>query len=61
METELSYPDNVIPALRFQFCPMCRERLAREVVFDDQIARVRCRACGWIQLSSNAASLEALG
>jgi len=57
METELSYPENVIPALRFQFCPMCRERLVREVVFDDQIARVRCRACGWIQLSSNAVSV----
>ncbi len=50
----LSYPENVIPSLRFQFCPMCASPLIREVIFDDNIPRVRCPKCNWIQLSSNA-------
>lgn len=54
---ELAYPENVIPALRFQFCPLCTTHLVREVIFDDNIPRVRCPACGWIQLSSNAVSV----
>jgi 8-oxo-dGTP pyrophosphatase MutT (NUDIX family) len=54
MEPELSYPESVIPALRFQFCPMCAAPLAREIVFDDNIPRIKCPGCGWIQLSSNA-------
>lgn len=53
MQRDLSYPENVIPPLRFQFCPMCAARLTREVLFDDNLPRVRCPQCGWIQLLSN--------
>ena len=54
MQSQLTYPENVIPPLRFQFCPMCTTPLTREVVFDDNIPRVKCSSCGWIQLSTNA-------
>jgi len=54
MSYKLSYPENVIPPLRFQFCPMCTTPLTREIIFDDHIPRVKCSKCGWIQLSSNA-------
>jgi len=50
----LTYPENVISSLRFQFCPMCTSPLTREVIFDDNIHRVKCPKCNWIQLSSNA-------
>lgn len=53
MKTNLSYPDNVIAPLRFQYCPMCTSPLTREVIFDDGIPRVRCPSCDWIQLVSN--------
>lgn len=49
----LAYPENVIPALRFQFCPMCTSPLIWEIIFDDNIPRVTCPRCNWIQLSSN--------
>lgn len=49
----LDYPEEVIPSLRFQFCPLCAARLTRRVIFDDNLARVTCPACGWIQLLSN--------
>jgi ADP-ribose pyrophosphatase YjhB (NUDIX family) len=53
-EKDLSYPRNVIPALRFQFCPICAAHLKRKILFDDHIPRVTCPECGWIQLSTNA-------
>ena len=53
MSVKLTYPENVIPALRYQFCPMCTTPLVRKVLFDDQISRVTCPECGWIQVSSN--------
>ena len=53
MEPNLSYPDSVIPPLRFRFCPMCTVPLTREIVFDDDVPRLKCPECGWIQLSSN--------
>jgi len=53
MEPDLSYPEGVIPPLRFQFCPMCTARLTREILFDDNLPRVKCPQCGWIQLVSN--------
>lgn len=58
MQHELPYPENVIPSLRFQFCPMCTARLIREILFDDNISRVKCPSCGWIQLSSNAVGVS---
>jgi len=54
MQPEISYPENMIPGLRFQFCPLCAEHLTREIIFDDNIPRIRCPKCGWIQLSTNA-------
>ena len=53
MPPNLSYPDSVIPPLRFQYCPICATGLTREVLFDDNIPRVKCPRCGWIQLLSN--------
>ncbi len=32
---------------------MCTSPLTREVIFDDNIPRVKCPNCGWIQLISN--------
>lgn len=60
MQPELTYPDNVIPPLRFQFCPMCKTQLVREVIFDDNIPRVRCPNCEWIQLSSNVVGVSVI-
>jgi len=54
MSTELFYPETIIPTLRYQYCPMCASPLTREVVFDDNLPRVKCPKCNWIQLSSNA-------
>ena len=53
MQPDLSYPKSVIPPLRCQFCPMCAARLTREILFDDNLPRVKCPECGWIQLLSN--------
>jgi NADH pyrophosphatase NudC (nudix superfamily) len=50
----LSYSENIIPTLRFQFCPLCAVRLTRKILFDDNIPRVTCPSCGWIQLSTDA-------
>jgi len=57
MLLELSYPENVIPPLRFQFCPICQTPLERAIIFDDQIPRIRCPKCSWIQLTSNAVAV----
>lgn len=56
-DIDLTYPENVIPPLRFQFCPLCAARLTRKVLFDDNQPRLTCPACGWIQLSSNAVAV----
>jgi hypothetical protein len=53
MSVTLAYPDEIIPTLRFQYCPLCAAALTRKVLFDDGIARVTCPACDWIQLASN--------
>jgi ADP-ribose pyrophosphatase YjhB (NUDIX family) len=54
MPAKLSYPETIIPSLRYQYCPMCESTLTREVVFDDNLPRIKCPKCNWIQLSSNA-------
>jgi ADP-ribose pyrophosphatase YjhB (NUDIX family) len=54
---ELTYPDNVIPPLRFQYCPMCTTPLTREIIFDDNLPRIKCPQCNWIQLASNAVAV----
>jgi ADP-ribose pyrophosphatase YjhB (NUDIX family) len=53
MQPNLIYEENVIAPLRFQYCPMCTSPLTREVLFDDNLPRVKCPGCGWIQLASN--------
>lgn len=60
MQHDLSYPESVIPPLRFRFCPMCTAQLTREIVFDDNIARIRCPQCGWLQLLSNVVGVVAV-
>lgn len=60
MKPNLVYADNVIAPLRFQYCPMCTSPLAREVIFDDNIPRVRCPNCDWIQLSSNVVGVTVI-
>ena len=57
MIANLAYPDIVIPAFRYQFCPMCRAELTRGILFDDNIARVHCPACGWIVTLSNVVTV----
>ena len=49
----LTYPDTVIAPLRLQYCPMCTAGLTRKILFDDNIPRITCPDCGWIQLGSN--------
>ncbi len=53
MKLNLTYEENVIAPLRFQYCPICASPLTREVIFDDNIPRVKCPNCDWIQLTSN--------
>src|SRR5512143_2856815 len=54
MHPPLTYAENVVPPLRFQYCPMCRSPLKRKVIFDDNIERVYCPGCDWVQLVSDA-------
>jgi ADP-ribose pyrophosphatase YjhB (NUDIX family) len=51
-EAVLAYPESVVPAHRFQYCPMCKSPLHRDPVIDE-IPRIHCPACGWIQLVSD--------
>lgn len=53
----LSYPDEVIPPFRFQFCPLCKTPLTWKVLFDDNIPMVTCPACHWIYTRSNLTSV----
>jgi len=53
METRhLAYSENVISAFQFQFCPMCKAPLKRGPIIDE-IPRIHCGECGWIQLVSD--------
>lgn len=52
-DERLEYPENVLPRLRYRFCPMCRGALGRKVIYDDGIERVACPACGWVHQPSN--------
>lgn len=60
MQPKLIYPKDIIPPLRFQFCPMCTAPLTRDFIFDDNIPRIKCPECDWIQLSSNAVGVVAV-
>jgi 8-oxo-dGTP diphosphatase len=48
------YPEIVLPRLRYQFCPMCREALSKKVLNDDDLERVCCLSCGWVHFPTNA-------
>jgi 8-oxo-dGTP pyrophosphatase MutT (NUDIX family) len=52
-KTNLTYPHNVIPTYRFQYCPMCKAPLSRDPLFADHIPHIHCAQCGWIRLVSN--------
>jgi ADP-ribose pyrophosphatase YjhB (NUDIX family) len=56
-QTHLTYPEQIIPELRFQYCPMCRTPLVREAIFDDGIKREKCLQCGWIRSSTNGVGI----
>lgn len=49
----ISYPDNLLHRLRFQFCPMCTTPLVRGAINDDGISRAQCPACGWVHYPTN--------
>jgi ADP-ribose pyrophosphatase YjhB (NUDIX family) len=53
-ETDLSYPENMLPRLRFRYCPMCASALRLAVVNADAIPRPRCPACGWVHYPTSA-------
>jgi len=52
-ENNLTYAETVIPTHRFQYCPMCKAALKRDPLFADNIPRIHCMECGWIQLLTN--------
>jgi ADP-ribose pyrophosphatase YjhB (NUDIX family) len=54
MTSGLEYPDSVIPPFRYQFCPMCKTRLIRKVLFDDGIPLITCPNCSWICTRTNS-------
>jgi ADP-ribose pyrophosphatase YjhB (NUDIX family) len=50
---EITYPDNLLPRLRYQFCPMCSTSLVQRVINEDGIARILCPSCGWVHYPTN--------
>lgn len=50
---ELSYPELVLPRLRYTFCPLCSTRLTQRSDADN-VLRVLCPACGWVHYPTNA-------
>lgn len=57
MPQKPTYANNVIDVHRFKYCPKCAAELIQKVLFDDNIPRVTCGECGWIQLMLNAAGV----
>lgn len=57
MTKKPSYAANVLDTHRFQYCPKCTAELVEKVLFDDNILRVTCPECGWIQLMNSAAGV----
>jgi ADP-ribose pyrophosphatase YjhB (NUDIX family) len=49
----LSYPDNLLPRLRYRFCPICTAQLVQRIINDDSTPRVCCPACGWVHYPTN--------
>ncbi len=60
MEQELTYPDIVLPRLRYRVCPMCATPLARGIVNNDGIPRVHCSNCRWIHYPTNALGVNVI-
>lgn len=50
----MNYSEIVLPRLRYQYCPMCREELIQKVINDDKIQRTWCPSCGWVHFPTNA-------
>jgi ADP-ribose pyrophosphatase YjhB (NUDIX family) len=49
----LTYPENILSRLRYQYCPMCATALNHRVINEDGISRVCCPSCGWVHYPSN--------
>ena len=50
----LPYPENMLPRLRYRFCPMCAAPLGMGAASEDGISRPRCPACGWVHYPASA-------
>lgn len=51
---DLTYPEDMLPRLRFRFCPMCASPLRMWEVNGDGMLRPTCPACGWVHYPSSA-------
>ncbi len=60
MAADLTYSENLLPRLRYQYCPMCKTPLTRRVIDDDGILRVHCPSCGWVHYPTNITSVIVL-
>lgn len=56
----MEYPDIILPRLRYQYCPMCREDLIRKTTNDDNIERVVCKNCNWVHYPASAIGVNVL-
>lgn len=59
-KNNITYSEMVIPTHRFQYCPICKAGLKRDALFADNIPRIHCAECGWIQLLTNCICVAAV-
>lgn len=50
----VEYPDSILNTHQHVYCPKCATPAVQKILFDDNIPRVTCPNCGWIQLLGNA-------
>ncbi len=43
----LSYPDSMLPELRYRYCPMCTALLTMGAIIDS-VPHASCPSCGWV-------------
>lgn len=60
MAASLSYPDIVLPRLRYQFCPLCSAALTQNADPADGILRVNCSQCQWTHYPSNTMGVNVI-
>jgi 8-oxo-dGTP pyrophosphatase MutT (NUDIX family) len=56
----IQYPDDMLPSLRFQHCPLCRAKLVPRRDANDGIMRSCCPDCNWIHYPANAIGVNLL-